>query len=86
VASADSSAQASSAASAAPGAAAASHTTPEIYHLDASTPAAFALAEGFELNARDVVFVDPTNLVRWRRMLDLLLRGATITSSGVAIN
>jgi len=86
VASADTSAQASTAASAAPGAAAVSPTTPEIYHLDASTPATYALAEGFELNARDVVFVDPTNLVRWRRMLDLLLRGATITSSGVAIN
>ena len=38
-------------------------TTPEIYHLDASSPTAYALAEGFELKSRDVVFVDPVKLV-----------------------
>ncbi|MFC5520234.1 polysaccharide biosynthesis/export family protein [Polaromonas jejuensis] len=48
----------------------------EVYHLDARTPAAYALAEGFDLKARDVVFVDPTSLVRFNRVLSLLLPSA----------
>ena len=46
---------------------------PEIYHLDAGTPAAYALAEGFELKSRDVVYVDPVSLVRWNRVMGLIL-------------
>ena len=53
-----------------------SPTTPEIYHLDASTPIAYALAEGFELKSRDVVFVDPVPLVRWNRVISLILPSA----------
>jgi len=50
--------------------------TPEIYHLDAQSPAAFALAEGFQLRARDVVYVDPVPLVRWNRVISLILPSA----------
>ncbi|GAB3627451.1 sugar transporter [Pandoraea terrae] len=46
---------------------------PEIYHLDASAPAAIALAENFQLKAKDVVFVDAAPLVRWNRVVSLLL-------------
>lgn len=46
---------------------------PFIYHLNGNTPAAYALAEGFELRARDVVYVDPVPLVRWNRVISLLL-------------
>lgn len=49
---------------------------PEIYHLDVSRAAAFALAEGFELRARDVVYVDPVPLVRWNRVISLMLPSA----------
>jgi polysaccharide biosynthesis/export protein len=49
---------------------------PEIYHLDARSPLAFALAEGFELKSRDVVYVDPAPLVRWNRVLSLILPSA----------
>jgi polysaccharide export outer membrane protein len=48
----------------------------EVYHLDASTPAAYALAEGFDLKARDVVFVDPSPLVNWNRVISLLVPSA----------
>ncbi|MDQ3058638.1 MAG: polysaccharide biosynthesis/export family protein [Pseudomonadota bacterium] len=58
------------------GAAANAPTTPEIFHLDARTPAAYALAEGFELKSRDVVFVDPVALVRWNRVISLILPSA----------
>ena len=54
----------------------ASPTTPEIYHLDANSPTAYALAEGFELKPRDVVFVDPVPLVLWNRVISLILPSA----------
>ena len=46
---------------------------PIIYHLDAHSPATFALAEGFELKAKDVVYVDATSLVRYNRVISLIL-------------
>ena len=54
---------------------------PEIYHLDARSPVAYALAEGFELKSRDVVYVDPSNLVRWNRVISLILPSASIVST-----
>jgi polysaccharide export outer membrane protein len=69
------------------GAAGVTPTTPEIYHLDASSPVAYALAEGFELRARDVVFVDPVPLVRWNRVISLILPSATgITATRALTN
>ena len=55
-------------------------TTPEIYHLDASSAAAYALAEGFELKSRDVVFVDPVPLVLWNRVISLVLPSAQVVN------
>src|SRR5476649_583338 len=49
---------------------------PELYHLDARSPVAYALAEGFELKSRDVIYVDPTSLVRWNRVVTLILPSA----------
>ncbi|NYT62132.1 polysaccharide biosynthesis/export family protein [Alcaligenaceae bacterium] len=45
----------------------------EIYHLDASVPTAYVLAAEFELKARDMVFVDPAPIVRWNRVISMLL-------------
>lgn len=61
--------------------------TSEIYHLDARSPAAYALAEGFELKSRDVVFVDPVPLVLWSRVLNLVLPSAqAVTLTRAATN
>lgn len=56
-------------------------TLPEIYHLNAKSPAAYALAEGFELQSRDVVFVDPVPLVLWNRVISLILPSAQAVAS-----
>ncbi len=45
----------------------------EIYHLDASVPTALVLAADFELKGRDMVFVDPAPIVRWNRVISMLL-------------
>jgi polysaccharide export outer membrane protein len=53
---------------------------PIIYHLDGHSPVMFALAEGFELKAKDVIFVDAAPLVRLNRVISLILPTAqTIT-------
>ena len=46
---------------------------PQIYHLDAASPAAYLIANDFELQARDVVFVDPAPVVRWNRFISNVL-------------
>jgi len=59
---------------------------PDIYHLDASSPVSYALAEGFELKARDVVYVDPAPLVRWSRVINLILPSAQVMNVGSEIS
>lgn len=49
---------------------------PLVYHLDARSPVAFALAENFELQRKDVVYVDAHPLANWNRVISLLLPGA----------
>jgi polysaccharide export outer membrane protein len=60
---------------------------PEIYHLDARSPTAYALAEGFELQARDVVYVDPVPVVRWNRVISMILPSASaVTTTRGVVN
>lgn len=49
---------------------------PIVYHLDAHSPVAFALADNFQLQRKDVVYVDPHPLANWNRVINLLLPGA----------
>jgi polysaccharide export outer membrane protein len=46
---------------------------PVVFHLNAGSPAAMATADGFELRPNDVVFVDASALVRWSRVIGLLV-------------
>lgn len=53
---------------------------PTIYHIDAHSPAMFALAESFELKSKDVVYVDAAPMVRFNRIISLILPTAqTVT-------
>ena len=60
---------------------------PEIYHLNASTPYNYILAEGFQLRPRDVVYVDPAPIVRWNRVISMLLPSAgAITTTRTVVD
>jgi polysaccharide export outer membrane protein len=54
---------------------------PLVYNLDARSPVALALAEGFLLRPRDVVFVDASGLARFNRILTLILPNAAVATS-----
>jgi polysaccharide export outer membrane protein len=56
----------------------ASDQHPQVYHLDAASPVALALAESFELRPKDVVYVDATELTRWNRVINLVLPTAQL--------
>ncbi len=46
---------------------------PEIFHLDASTGYPLILAEAFELEPRDIVYVSSTGMVRFNRVVQQIL-------------
>jgi polysaccharide export outer membrane protein len=46
---------------------------PEVFHLNAESPVAMTLANEFQLESKDVVYVDGNGLVRFSRVLSLLL-------------
>ncbi len=56
---------------------------PVVFNLDASSPVALALAENFELNPRDVVFVDASGLSRYNRIVSLILPTAATAATSV---
>ena len=56
----------------------------EIFHLDISNPAAYAMAENFELKAKDVVFVDTAAVVRWGRVINNIVPSAQAAYFGKA--
>ncbi|RQS71569.1 sugar ABC transporter substrate-binding protein [Burkholderia sp. Bp8963] len=57
---------------------------PQVFHLDARSPVSMVLANEFELQPKDIVYVDGNGLVRFSRVLSLLLPGAN-TSAAAAL-
>ncbi|WGS54753.1 polysaccharide biosynthesis/export family protein [Paraburkholderia sp. D15] len=53
---------------------------PQVFHLDGHSPVAMLLAKDFELQSKDVVYVDGSGLVRFNRVLSLLM---PLISSGL---
>lgn len=55
-----------------------------VYQLDAEQTGALALAEGFELEPKDVVYVAATPLTNWHRTISQILPGALSQAVGAA--
>lgn len=47
--------------------------TPQVFHLDGRSPVAMLVAKEFDLQPKDVVYVDGNGLVRFNRVLSLLM-------------
>jgi polysaccharide export outer membrane protein len=60
----------------------ASDKRPVVYHLDTKSAERFSLAEQFDLQPKDVVYVDAAPLASWNRTISLLLPSAL--SQGVS--
>lgn len=45
----------------------------DVYHLNAKNAMALAMANRFNLNAQDVVYVDASSLATWNRLISLIL-------------
>ena len=53
----------------------------DIYQLDAKNAMALAMADRFELNPRDIVYVDASGLATWNRFIGLILPTLNATIS-----
>ncbi len=51
-----------------------------VYQLDANSPGALAMAEGFELSPKDVVYVAATALTNWNRTISAMIPGSLPTA------
>lgn len=58
---------------------------PAIFHLNAKNPATLALASQFRLQSHDVVYVDPVPLVKWNRVVSLILPSAQVVNNASEI-
>ena len=52
----------------------------DIYYVDMQTITSFALANRFEMHANDIVYVDPTGLTRWNRVISAILPSTSAVS------
>ena len=57
-------------------------TRSTVYQLNAKSTDALAIAESFELNPKDLIYVAPTGLTDWHRTISLLLPEALSTAVG----
>ena len=57
---------------------------PQVFQLDARAPGAMAIAEQFELEPKDLVYVAPSALANWHRKLSLIFPSALTSALGAA--
>ncbi len=55
--------------------------TVDVFHLDAYSPVGMVMADRFALQPRDVVYVDAGTLVRWNKVVTLLLPTTSLVTS-----
>ena len=59
----------------------------DVFHLDSRNPTAMVLADRFQLNPRDLVYVDAGTLVRFSRVMNLILPTVSaVIQSGLAVS
>jgi len=51
---------------------------PQIWHLDAASPDALVLADRFDLEPRDIVYVDPAGVARFGRVINNIIPTASV--------
>ncbi|MBR2308308.1 MAG: polysaccharide biosynthesis/export family protein [Fibrobacter sp.] len=56
----------------------------DVYHLNAKNAMALAMAERFNLNARDVVYVDASDLATWNRIMNLIVPSSAFINNGAS--
>lgn len=56
----------------------------DVFHLDAKNAMALAMAERFNLNSHDIVYVDASDLATWKRIVDLIMPTAQLIDKGVS--
>jgi polysaccharide export outer membrane protein len=61
-------------------------TPASVYHLNAKSPVAFALADQFKLQPGDVVFVGAAGITRWNRLVSQLLPFSGIIRNATSSN
>ncbi|MBO7551189.1 MAG: polysaccharide biosynthesis/export family protein [Fibrobacter sp.] len=55
----------------------------DVFHLDAKNAMALAMADRFDLNAHDVVYVDASDLATWNRLFGLIWPSVNATYNGI---
>lgn len=58
----------------------------EIFHLNARSPGALILGDQFQLQARDVVYVEAAPIVRWNRLVTQIVPTARVLNDASDIN
>lgn len=56
---------------------------PQIWHLNAAAPDALVLADRFDLQSRDIVYVDPAGVARFGRVVNNIIPTATVIRATV---
>ncbi len=57
----------------------------KVFQLDAQSPTAFILAQRFNLQPQDVVYVGPAGVTRWNRFISQIVPSTTILGTGANI-